>query len=72
MYGFSILMTIFGILIFLCGVYIYTGHRNEVLLWKVYDVKKLTNEELKKIGKWTMLSSLVPLLLALLGFILGW
>ena len=72
MYGFSILMTIFGVLIFLCGVYIYTGHRNEVLLWKVYDVKKLTNEELKKIGKWTMLSSLVPLLLALLGFILGW
>ena len=69
MYGFSILMIIFGILIFLAGLWLFTGHKNEVLLWKVPDIKKFTIEETKNVGKWTMIASLIPFILAILGFI---
>ncbi len=69
MYGFSILMLIFGILIFLAGLWLFTGHKNEVLLWKVPDIKKFTIEETKNVGKWTMIVSLIPLLLALIGYL---
>ena len=72
MNGFSILMIIFGILIFLCGLYLFTGHKNEVLLWKVHDIKKLNIEETKNVGKWTMISSIIPFIIALLAFIFGW
>lgn len=72
MYGFSILMIIFGILIFLAGLYLFTGHKNEVLLWKVPDIKKFTIEETKNVGKWTMIVSIIPFVLAILGFIFGW
>ncbi len=69
MYGMSVLMGIFGFLILLCGIYLYTGHKNEVLLWKVHDINKLTMDELKNIGKWTMLSSLIPFIIAIIGVI---
>ena len=72
MYGFSILFFIFGFLIFLAGLYIYTGHKNEVLLWKTHNVDKLTKKDLKIIGKWTMLSSIIPIILAILGLIFKW
>ena len=68
MNGLSILMIIFGALIFLAGVYIYTGHKNPVLLWKVYNLDTISKEELQNIGKWTMISSIIPFLIALLGF----
>ena len=69
MYGMSVLMGIFGFLILLCGIYLYTGHKNEVLLWKVHDINKLTMDELKNIGKWTMISSLIPFIIAIIGVI---
>ena len=69
MNGFSILMIIFGILIFLCGLYLFTGHKNELLLWKVHDIKKFTIEQTKNVGKWTMISSIIPFILAILGII---
>lgn len=72
MYGFSILMIVFAILIFLCGLYLFTGHKNEVLLWKVHDIKKFTIKETKNVGKWTMISSVIPFILAILGYILEW
>ena len=68
MNGLSILMIIFGGLIFLAGVYIYTGHKNPVLLWKVYNLDTISKEELQNIGKWTMISSIIPFLIAILGF----
>lgn len=71
MYGFSCLMLIFGILISLAGYYIYTGHNSELLLWKTYR-KDTPKSELREIGKWTMISSLIPLLLSLIGFVLKW
>ena len=67
MNGFSILMFIFGALIFLAGLYLFTGHKNEVLLWKVPDIKKFTKEETINVGKWTMISSVVPLILGIIG-----
>ena len=69
MNGFSILMFIFGLGIFLAGLYIYTGYRSEVLLWKGPDPKKMPLKELKKVGKITMITSLLPIILGIIGLI---
>ena len=68
MVPFSIFMILFGILIFLAGLYIYKGHNSELLLWKGYN-KNATREELKNTGMWVMISSLVPFVLAILGIV---
>ncbi len=68
MVPFSIFMIIFGILIFIAGLYIYKGHNSELLLWKGYN-KNATKEELKNTGMWVMISSLVPFVLAILGIV---
>lgn len=68
MIGFSILMIIFGLLIFIAGLYIYTGHNSEVLIWKGYN-KNASKKELKNLGMWTMIASIVPLVLAILGIV---
>ena len=70
MNGFSCLMFIFAFLIFIAGIYLYTGHKNELLLWKVHDIKNFTKKETKNVGKWTMISSLAPLILAIIGLFL--
>ena len=64
--GFSILMFIFSFFIFLAGLYIFTGHNSELLLWKTYR-KNTPISELKNIGKWTMISSIIPFVLAIYG-----
>ena len=68
MSGLSILMIIFGGCILLAGLYLYTGHKSELLLWKTHNVKNMTKEELRVIGKWTMISSIIPFLIAIVGF----
>ncbi len=68
MNGFSCLMLIFSILVFLSGLYIYTGHKNEVLLWRVHDLSKITKSELQNIGKWTMITSIIPFIFFIIGF----
>ena len=70
MNGFSCLMFIFALLIFIAGIYLYTGHKSELLLWKVHDIKKFTIEETKNVGKWTIIAGLVPLILAIIGLFL--
>ena len=70
MNGFSILMFIFGFFVFLAGIYLYTGHKNEVLLWKVHDIKKFTIEQTKNVGKWTMIASAVIVLIGIIGLFL--
>ena len=67
MNGFSCLMFIFSFFTFLAGLYLYTGHKNEVLLWKVHDIKKFTKEETKNVGKWTIIASIIPLVLAIIA-----
>ena len=69
MNGFSCLMLIFGILILLSGLYIYKGHNSELLLWKGYK-KNRSKDELKQIGKWVMITSIIPLLLSIIGVLL--
>ena len=68
----AILMFIFGLLILLAGLYLYTGHKNEVLLWKVHDIKNFPMSEVKKVGKWTMITSLIPFIIAILSILFGW
>ena len=69
MNGFSILFFIFALGVFLAGLYTYTGHKSEILLWKVYD-KNPSKEKLKNIGKWTMISSGIILLIGIIGLFL--
>lgn len=69
MNGFSIIMFIFAGLIMIAGIVLYTGHKDQVLLWKVHDIEKFPMSKVKEVGKWTMISSLIPLLLAIIGLI---
>ena len=69
MNGFPFLMFIFGFFIFLAGIYLYTGHNSEFLLWKHELYKTITKKELKNLGKWTMISSLIPIILGLIVLI---
>ncbi len=67
MNGFSIIMIVFGICTFLFGLYIYTGHDVCSLLWRA-QYKNLTKGEWKNIGKWTMIVSIVPFILSIVGY----
>jgi len=62
--GFSVLMFVFSFFIFIAGLYIFTGHNSELLLWKTYK-KNTPINELRNIGKWTMVSSIIPFCLAI-------
>ena len=64
---FFILFTIFSLLVFIAGVYIYTGHNSELLLWKGYN-PKATKKDLKLTGTWIIISSIIIFLIGLLGF----
>ena len=66
MNGLTILMFIFATLIFLAGLYIYTGHNSELLIWKGYN-KNASKEELRNIGKWTMIVSIIPIIIGIIG-----
>lgn len=69
MNGFSTLMLIFSILIIIAGLYIYTGHNSELLIWKGHN-KNATKEDLELTGKWTMIAGLIPLALSIIGLFL--
>ena len=69
--GFSILMLIFGAAILLTGLYMYTGHKLGIMTYRA-AFRNLTISEWKNIGKWTMVSSLIPIILAILGIVFGW
>lgn len=68
MSGFGILFLIFGICTLLVGYYMFTGHKLETLTWKA-PYKNLGIDQWKNIGKWTMITSIFILLLAVVGFI---
>ena len=68
MNGFSVFMFLFGFLLYLAGIYIYTGHNSELLIWKGYN-KTATKEELKNIGKWVMIVGTIPIVLAILALL---
>ena len=66
MSGFSILMFIFSICILLVGLYAYTGHKIDMLAWRA-AFKGLTIDGWKNVGKWTMISSIIPFILGIIG-----
>lgn len=68
MNGFSILMFIFAISVFLVGLYMFTGHKIDMLSWKA-QYKNLKKSDWKKIGKYTMIVSIFIFILAIIGII---
>ena len=68
MNGFSILMLIFSICIFLCGLYMYTGHKMEIMTFRA-AFKNLNKSEWKNIGKWTMIASILVFIISIIGYI---
>ena len=51
MSGFSVLMFALGLGVFLCGLYLFTGHKSELLLWKNPQASKMSKEEVRNVGK---------------------
>ena len=68
MNGFSILMIIFGICILLVGLFMFRENELKIISWKA-AFKDLNKEEWKNIGKWTMIVSIIPFILAKLGIL---
>ena len=66
MSGFGILMLIFACMLFLVGLYMFTGHKLSVIAWKA-AYKGLTIEGWKKVGKYTMIVSIF--ILGIIGII---
>lgn len=62
-------MFIFAIMVFIAGLYILKGHNVKILLWKA-QYQHVTKDQLKEIGKWTMITSIIPLILAIIGLFL--
>ena len=69
MNGFSVLMFIFSACILLVGLYMYNGHELRVISWKA-AFKGLNKAGWKNVGKWTMISSIIPFILAIIGLFL--
>ena len=68
MSGFGILMLIFAVAVFLVGLYMFTGHKLNVIAWKA-AYKGLTIEGWKKVGKYTMIVSIFIFILGIIGII---
>ena len=68
MSGFGILMLIFGLALLLTGLYMYTGHKLDILTWRV-AFRNLSIDEWKKIGKYTIIVSVFVFILGIIGII---
>lgn len=68
MSNFSILMFIFATCVLLVGIYMFTGHKLGVIAWKA-AFKGLDIEGWKKVGKYTMITSIFIYILAIIGWI---
>ena len=68
MSGFGILMLIFATCVLLIGIYMYTGHKVDILTYRV-AFKNLSIDEWKNIGKWTIVSSIFIYILGIIGLI---
>ena len=66
----SILFFIFGICLLLVGLYMFTGHKLDMVSWRA-AYKGLKKEGWKNIGKWTMISSIIPFIIAIIFMFVG-
>jgi len=69
MNGFSILFFIFGTITLLVGLYMFTGHKLEIMTYRA-AFKNLNKDEWKNIGKWTMIVSIFIYIIAIIGLFL--
>ena len=68
MSGFGILMAIFATCVLLVGLYMFTGHKLGIMTARP-AFKNLSKAEWKNIGKWTMITSILIFILAIVGFV---
>ena len=68
MYEFGILMFIFALLTLLTGLYMFTGHKIGLLTGRA-AYRNLNKEDWIKIGKYTMFSSVIIFIVALLAIL---
>ena len=68
MSGFGVLMLIFATMILLVGLYMFTGHKLDMLEWRC-AFQNLTIDKWKEIGKYTMIVSVFVYILGIVGII---
>ena len=61
-------MFIFATCVLLVGLYMYRGHELSVMTWRV-AFKNLTKDKWKNICKWTMISSVLIYIIAIVCYI---
>ena len=62
-------MFIFGACVLLVGLYMYKGHKLSIMEWRV-AFRNLSKEEWINIGKWTMISSSIIFIIAIVAMFL--
>jgi hypothetical protein len=67
----GIFILIFGFCVLLVGLYMYSGsgHPIKAITWRV-PFKNLTKKEWKNIGKWTIISSIIIMILGIILIIM--
>ncbi len=68
MSGFGILMLIFGLCVLLVGIYMFTGHKMGIFSLRP-TFKNLSMNEWKNIGKWTMCTSIIIFIIAIVAIV---
>ena len=68
MSDFSIVMLIVGVSILLVGLYLFTGCKLSAIAWKE-PYKSKWQQQFKVIGKWMMIVSILPFILAIIDLI---
>ncbi len=67
--GLAILMFIFASCVLLVGLYMYKGHKLSIMEYRA-AFKNLSKDEWINIGKWTMISSILIFLFAIIAMFL--
>ena len=67
--GLSILMFIFGLCVLLVGLYMFAGHKLGIMDYRP-AFKNLSKKEWINIGKWTMISSVLIILIGIIAMFL--
>ena len=67
--GLAILMFIFASCVLLVGLYMYKGHKLSIMEYRA-AFKNLSKDEWINIGKWTMISSILIFLFAIISMFL--
>ena len=69
MRNFGILMLIFATGVLLIGLYMFKGHKIDLITWRA-QYKHLSKNEWKNIGKWTIIVSIFIYIIALISIIM--